>query len=372
VRGDAEAGGQVNPLLRALSSPLRNAYWSWKLEKLSREQTRVRREDLAQAPAGSLRVGWVLAGNEWLGSARVKGFHIDRHFRGNECGVFSRLLYYPGEGTHLHNSLDWRRGSWLPLLDHIDVLSFQTRTGATIELLRECRRRGIATVFSLSDLSMSKVPPEVFELSDAVVVSSEFLAENVRPLARRVVVIDDPIEVPETMRREDHGRGAKPEVVWLGHPDHWGHVAFLREVMDTPAFQGVTLRTISRHPEATHQWDPISVWEHCRHSDIAAIPTDLDVQGKARSSNRLTAFMELAYPVIAGPIPAYLPHVRHGENGFFATSVEEWRACLTELLDPARRNEMGNQAKGTESLVALRLSSITNQWKTLFEEVRAK
>src|SRR5262249_42609309 len=145
------------------------------------DRTRVLPEEFSvEKPTGQLRVIWALAGTEWLGSARYKGIVVDEYFRGQASDIFSRIAYMPPAGAdYLEPQLMWEPKTWRAILDRgIDVVSFQTRTGLTEQLLTECRERGIATVFSVSDLVLEEIPKRIFELSDAVVTSSQFLAER--------------------------------------------------------------------------------------------------------------------------------------------------------------------------------------------------
>lgn len=347
---------------------LKKAYWTWKSASLSRAQTRSHFLDFPD-PSPKHRIGWVLAGNEWLGSARVKGFLIDESLRQAEENFLSRILYHPSDGDYLHSALEWKPEHWRPFLQRLDVLCFQTRSGYTEQLLEDCRAHGVKTVFSISDLQIHKVPESVFRLSDAVVTSSPFLRDQLLPYHSQVFVIDDPLEVPAGMHRVEHDRRNQPQVVWFGHPGHWNHVEFLKDALRSPMLNGYTLKTISRHPEASVQWHPKTVWHELQDGDIAVIPCDLDQNGKAKSSNRLTALMKLGYPVVATPIPAYQPYIQHGENGYFATDRESWIQSLARLADQSLRQEIGKAARETEALREVELASVRRRWEKLFNRL---
>ena len=322
-------------------------------------------------PECAIRVIWVLAGNAWLGSARLKGIVVDDYFRTRKEGVFSRVAYMPPDANYLDPAMTWRRRAWRPLLKQgIDLVCFQTRTGTTETFLKDCRARGVATVFSISDLDIESVPGEVWKLSDAVVVSSERLAQEVGTVHPRVVLIDDPIDVPEEytmIPSSSSGRGLA--LVWTGHQERWRDVAFVRQVLDCDEFASFCLKTISKHSQATHQWTPSTAWEDARRGDVAVIPAELTERGVAKSSNRVACFMALGFPVVATPIPAYQELIRHGENGFLATTVEEWRGCLRQLRDPMVRKRLGANARNTASVKALRIPEVAARWQQLFESL---
>ena len=355
---------------------LRQVYWEalkrWRFYRTSSRNTQVRSQELSRrSSADTLRVIWVLAGNRWVGSARLKGVVLDTYFRRENSCIFSRIGYMPPEIKYPDMNLTWRRRTWTSILKQgIDVVCFQTRKGATETFLKDCRASGVATVFSISDLDIESVPGDVWKLSDAVVASSEPLAQEVGRVHPRVVLIDDPIDVPEEYTMiPSSANGRDLTLVWTGHQDRWSDVAFVRQVLECDEFTSFCLKTITRHPQATHQWTPTTVWDDARRGDVAVLPAELTERGAAKSSNRLACFMALGFPVIATPIPAYTAHIRHGENGFLATTVEEWRGCLRQLRDPTVRKRVGENARNTASIKALRIPEVAAQWRQLFESL---
>ncbi|MBP6228963.1 MAG: hypothetical protein KA472_13605 [Pseudomonadales bacterium] len=93
------------------------------------------------------------------------------------------------------------------------------------------------------------------------------------------------------------------------------------------------------------------------HADIAIIPIKAEPAfnpGKlpppgwiVKSENRLTMKMSIGLPVIASPIPSYLPVINQGVNGFLAQSPREWRSLLDQLRDPDLRGAMGAKARAS-------------------------
>ena len=349
----------------------RKALNRWRFFQTSCRNTRVRPSDLdTGAVPATLCVAWVLAGNEWLGSARLKGILLDRYFRQQNSRVLSRIAYMP-ETNYLDAAMTWRRRTWRPILRRgVDVVCFQTRTGATEAFLQDCRVEGVAKVFSISDLDVESIPEYVWKLLDAVVVSSALLAERVGKIHPRVVLIDDPIDVPDGSTITPSSSNNKDlALTWVGHPDRWQDVSFVRQVLDCGEFTAFHLNTISRHPQATYQWTPQTAWLDARRGDVAVVPADMSERGMAKSSNRLVCFMALGFPVIATPISAYRAHIRQGENGFLATTVEEWRECLRRLRDPAVRKRVGENARETATVKALRIPVVAARWQELFESL---
>jgi glycosyltransferase involved in cell wall biosynthesis len=86
-------------------------------------------------------------------------------------------------------------------------------------------------------------------------------------------------------------------------------------------------------------------------ADIGILPVQTDPELGAttnwhvKSENRLTMKMAMGLPVIATPIPAYIPVVEQARNAYFANSRGEWMDALSELRDPALRRQIGLAAR---------------------------
>ena len=101
-------------------------------------------------------------------------------------------------------------------------------------------------------------------------------------------------------------------------------------------------------------WDAQKVYGHMQQADIGIIPIDtvpahedstLPPSWKVKSENRLTMKMSIGLPVVATPIPAYIPVIEQGVNGFLVNNPEEWLKSLQELRDPEVRRKIGMQAR---------------------------
>ena len=112
---------------------------------------------------------------------------------------------------------------------------------------------------------------------------------------------------------------------------------------------------LALHPRVRlHAWHPQTVYRVLSEADIGIIPIDRDapvLEGalppawSVKSENRLTLKMAVGLPVVATPIPAYKPVVRHGENAFFADTRDDWLSVLQELRCPELRRRVGDAAR---------------------------
>src|SRR5262249_11903243 len=140
----------------------------------------------------SFMVHWLLCGSEWNGGSRLQGINVHRYLR--RSGIASQLTFLPPPRL-ASRDLPWdpERACNSSIFRAGDTVVIHTlRGGATLRLIRALNQRGVATVFVDCDLYARC---EVGLTATAVVVVSEFLAENLgRLLQRTVHYIPDAVE----------------------------------------------------------------------------------------------------------------------------------------------------------------------------------
>ncbi len=101
-------------------------------------------------------------------------------------------------------------------------------------------------------------------------------------------------------------------------------------------------------------WDARRVYTNMLDADVGIIPIDAvmpaDPQAGApswqvKSENRLSMKMCVGLPVVATPIPSYLPLVSQGSNAFLAGTRSQWMEYLDALRNPALRQKVGANAR---------------------------
>src|SRR5439155_555018 len=97
-----------------------------------------------------------------------------------------------------------------------------------------------------------------------------------------------------------------------------------------------------------------TVWRELVTFDLAIIPWDMRRWAindppleliRSKSANRLTQLMATGLPVIASPVPSYIPIIEQGVNGFIASNRQEWERCFELLRDPVTRERIGRNAR---------------------------
>lgn len=267
----------------------------------------------------------------------------------------------------------------------VRVVIFQKVTGPDVErTARELAGAGIATVFMVCDI----IVPAMVEACDATVIVTEHL-RSLYPAALRpkMHVVHDGIEEPGrkvARYRPSRGSGGDPlravlvtsahlsRLPALGRLPRWVQVRVVGHYPPAPSTyaairnvewrarhaggwrEGIETLYFALTPRVRRiQWTPEGVYDEMAAADIGILPIDNREAGDGerpagwtvKSENRLTLMMSMGLPVIATPIPSYEPVVRNGVDAMFAESPGDWRRCLLELRDPARRSAIGQAAR---------------------------
>lgn len=268
------------------------------------------------------------------------------------------------------------------------VVVFQKVHGPSVlALVQALEARGVRTVYLVCDL----VDAAMAAATSATAVVTDYLRSlypaQLRP---RIHVVHDGIERPERRCLEaatgDDGvrdatrplhavlvtSAALTTLPVLGSPPRWLRVTIVgryppagarrarwRETRWTLARErdwrarAAHLRFVLQPRIAREAWDPEGVYRHLESADLGIIPietggadaADPAAPWRVKSENRLTLKMAMGLPVVATPIPAYEPVVRHGQNAFFAGTRAEWLDCLDALRDAATRRAIGRAAR---------------------------
>jgi glycosyltransferase involved in cell wall biosynthesis len=131
--------------------------------------------------------------------------------------------------------------------------------------------------------------------------------------------------------------------------------------------EGLGKREKEKGLEVKHiVWTEEGEVEAIRKMDIGIMPLPDDPWEKGKCAYKLIQYMACGLPVVASPVGMNTEVVTHGENGFLATTEEEWIHGLKTLIqDASLRKRMGE--KGLE-LVRERFT-VERNFEVMKEEV---
>ena len=311
----------------------------------------------------ALFVGWVLAGDERSGAARVRALLPHAFLRTQ--GVNSVIVRKPRKEFAPFRP---RREDVARIVRAgFDVVVFQGVDGPDAEALaRALSAAGTRTVYAIGDLTRTGIAEAV----DLVVVASEALRAAAPGRPEAIEVIESAIDAPPGLVK-DYARPpdrADIRVAWVGYPENLHLLEPVREALRHPRLARFQLVTISRGPGVTYQWDRKRVHQQLLACDIAVLPSAPTDWYAAKPNTRATMLKALGLPIVASPIASYLETLEHGKSGYFARDVEEWIRYLEALADFEHRRDIG-LADRERILARYGADAIGRRWLDLLERL---
>jgi len=268
-----------------------------------------------------------------------------------------------------------------------DVLFISYLSSAPTWLLQKIYKRFNARVkifFDLCDatfLSKKKLiksiyirTPAILHLeriirdADYVTASSHYTLQYMQKINRNCKLIHDPIDTyiinPRWKTDSD-----KLTIGWEGNPiEHFyclkmlikplneisRHYDFRLKIVSWLGYTNLKqmFKKLERSIEVdygSNRWLPyLKHIALCRDFDIILAPLQKKPWYEGKSARRVSLGMAMGIPVIASPVGEQKYVIRHGFNGFFARSEEEWYKYLKLLIEDDRlRKEVGSKGRET-------------------------
>ncbi|RKF19307.1 glycosyltransferase [Altericroceibacterium spongiae] len=172
-----------------------------------------------------------------------------------------------------------------------------------------------------------------------------------------VEVMPPPVPLSDFTPTERSYADRKLRVGWIGTTDLWTSHAE-KHFKSLEAFLGAhnavariigaragrsRCGQIDYHPRETDgEYRQISAM------DIALAPLQDSQSEQGSCGYAVLRYMACGIPVIASPLGAQAEIIEHGVNGFLASTGEEWRKALSDLLEnPALRQRIGTAGRTT-------------------------
>jgi glycosyltransferase involved in cell wall biosynthesis len=193
--------------------------------------------------------------------------------------------------------------------------------------------------------------------SQAVVAGNEYLAQRARKAgANRVEIIPTTIDLDRySLKPESDSGRAVVNIGWIGSSTT---TRFLEEL--APVFEGISSRYQSEFtfvgaskkmsiPKIEMQipdWHEQTEVKDIKTFDIGIMPLPDTAWARGKCGIKLIQYMACGLPVVGSPVGVNQEIVRHGVNGFHATTAEEWIEALSILAsDTQLCRQMGAQGR---------------------------
>ena len=192
----------------------------------------------------------------------------------------------------------------------------------------------------------------VMRQAAVVVAGNSYLAERARKAGAKDVEI-----IPTVVDTEHYTLAGKrpkgpPVVGWIGTPQTSRYLLPLIPVFEQLR-QAMPVRFVAVGARAEDfAGTPVEAWPWSEETEVASIqsfhigimPLDDTPWERGKCGYKLIQYMACGLPVVASPVGVNEEIVSHGENGFLANTLEEWKQSLERLvgMDPATRAAMGS------------------------------
>lgn len=220
-------------------------------------------------------------------------------------------------------------------------------------------------------------------VADAVTVSTEPLAVELRKLNERVFVL--PNYIDETLLDWDRPRCEKVTIGWAGSATHaidFQQVSdplrqFFRKypnvdfhLISEVGF-GRTIADALRKKTTIMPWRPsVDDYHRSIDFDIGLAPLASNHFNDCKSPVKALEYAALGIPVVASDFGPYRGFVRHGVTGFLCKTERDWFKYLRMLVeDPDLRASMGKAAR--EQAAENTSQGHADEWRTVYEQIAA-
>ena len=218
------------------------------------------------------------------------------------------------------------------------------------------------------------------EVSDLVTVTCPPLARVMGRFNPNTVVLRNclPDWVPE-MKRSPHSR---PCLGWAGGASHGVDVGVIaqpvRGFLDKfPGWDfrvgGWDFRETFAHDRVYYRrWVPVNMQPRAYYSslrmDIGLAPLAGTKFDESKSYIKVLEYAALGIPSVATPFGPYPEFIRHGENGFLASTQDEWQEYMSLLAsDEQLRAKMGAAAR--ESARECTIGKHWREWANAYNDL---
>jgi len=207
----------------------------------------------------------------------------------------------------------------------------------------------------------------IMAMAELVVVGNDCLGNYAYSAgAKRIKKIPTVVDIDRySVRVRDESRCVR--VGWIGTPVTAKFLFHISKALQTIVNKyGVSIVAVGAKPQQFHglpvevrPWQETTEVGEIQGFDIGLMPLPDEPYERGKCGYKLIQYMACGKPVVASPVGMNTEIVRHGENGFLATSTAEWIDALSHLLeDPNLRFRMGQAGRSmVESHYSLQMQA---------------
>lgn len=197
----------------------------------------------------------------------------------------------------------------------------------------------------------------IARIADVTICINDLIADRMRPYARNVEVIPNAIDLARYTPRPPPSTDGPCVFGFSGSPSTVSQLLEIRGALSRVAREvpsslhvvgGACPFRLEQAPVVAVRWTAADELKILQAFDVGLAPAPDEDIFRYKSPVKVLLYMAVGLPVVASPLGMATRIIRHGENGFLASTEQEWADALIELArNPGLRARMGAEARKT-------------------------
>ncbi len=193
-------------------------------------------------------------------------------------------------------------------------------------------------------------------LSTHVIVGNAYLKEYAQKYNPRVTVIPTTIDTERYIPKQNQEIGRVPVIGWSGSLTTVKHLRTIEPALKALAKKlSFCLKVIGSnafYPDGLtveqQRWNPQTEQEELKSFDVGLMPLPDDAWSKGKCGLKALQYMALGVPAIVSPVGVNTEIIQDGQNGFLASTQEEWVEKICRLVqDTGLRRQFARAGRAT-------------------------
>jgi glycosyltransferase involved in cell wall biosynthesis len=194
------------------------------------------------------------------------------------------------------------------------------------------------------------------KMADLAMCGNDYLESYARQSCARTEIVPTVVDTAHfSPLKSSTENGMPTRVGWIGTPSTWNsYMADRAPLLKEAALEsnglilvmGADQRVESDAILQSVEWRETEEISFLQKLDIGIMPLADTPWARGKCGYKLIQYMACGLPVIASPVGVNASIVEHGVNGFLASTDDEWRSALRELMtNPGLRHAMGSEGR---------------------------
>lgn len=201
---------------------------------------------------------------------------------------------------------------------------------------------------------LAKKIDSVMRSASVVVCGNRYLAERAQRAGSKAVEILPTVVDLDRYSVRPTESSSLVTIGWIGSPATAKYLSLVAPSLKLLAEKfPLKLCVVGANPEmegvevVSRQWSELSEVGDIQSFDIGIMPLEDSPWERGKCGYKLIQYMACGIPVVGSPIGVNQEIVRHGQNGYLASTPDEWVGVLSDLIaDSVRRTHMGTVGRG--------------------------